>query len=890
MSFEGPASRAGGRAWAGAVLAILALAAVLRVHDLGDLPPGLFCDEAGLGYNAYSILKTGRGENGDLLPLYVWSFGVSYKNPVFIYAAMLPIALFGLSDFSVRLTAAVFGVLGVLAAALLGRLWFGRAGGVLAALLLALCPWHLHFSRIAFELITFPTVFLFALAALVGGLRRPRLLPAAGLLFSLSLYTYVPAKSFVPAFLLGVALAYRRRLWVLRRSVAAALLVAALTAGPLLIFDLRHFEQSRQYFRQTTTMDASQPAAENLRRLFVHYQYFFSPAFLLTHGDPITRHAVPGFGELQKATAPLLLIGLLWALVTRRAEGKLLLWWLFLYPIAAALMNEIPSASRSIIGAPGFCLLAAAGGAAALRLFERRPAARFVLALGGGLLLGAMAMESWRYWRVYRTRYPAQAAADFQYGYRETVRFMEERRSSYDLLLLTANNVNQPQIFTAFYTEADPRRWQRTENAGYLILDPAEYGRYHMNQRLLAAVRESDLYLFADYRELHRVVTPAGGVEFVIIDAKTRRRFLTDWLILGPFENPHGAGITTDYVQPEAPAPRGYTGSVGAVYWRRIRPPFVRVDLNLFYGETLRRAGRAPEWLCGYALAQVESAAAAAAQLELRGPFIPARAWWNGRALTPAPIQLSTDPTLLPIELGAGANELLVNLCKTTGDWHFSARITDASGRDLDGVEMRPELAAPSLGEGAAVVEPRQLLDGLGAVLSYPQHADRHPDYRGESAAWWERLADPDGAVTWETEPCPEHAATAFAFTAALGEEQGRAELWINGRYALSFPTGKFSAPQRWTRAPFRLEYYPQESGQFLSGYWLLYVPEEEVSAGRPLELRVAHNDGSPHAFFMLMDRHDTIAHEGLTLERIGGAAPSRPLGPAAGPRGDGDA
>ena len=78
---------------------IVVLAGFLRVHRLGDLPPGFFCDEAGLGYNAYSILETGRDENGVFLPLFVWSFDTSYKNPVFIYSGVLPVAALGLSEF-----------------------------------------------------------------------------------------------------------------------------------------------------------------------------------------------------------------------------------------------------------------------------------------------------------------------------------------------------------------------------------------------------------------------------------------------------------------------------------------------------------------------------------------------------------------------------------------------------------------------------------------------------------------------------------------------------------------------------------------------------------------------------------------------------------------------
>ena len=46
---------------------------------------------------------------------------------------------------------------------------------------------------------------------------------------------------------------------------------------------------------------------------------------------------------------------------------KLLLWWLVLYPVAPSMMNEIPSATRGIIGAPILCLLAGVGFAAALR-------------------------------------------------------------------------------------------------------------------------------------------------------------------------------------------------------------------------------------------------------------------------------------------------------------------------------------------------------------------------------------------------------------------------------------------------------------------------------------------------------------------------------------------
>src|SRR5262245_30309553 len=141
------------------VYALLALivcgALALRVFRLGELPAGLFCDEAAPGYNAWALLHHGIAENGERWPLFYWSF-FGYKNPIFLYGSMLPIGLLGLSELSVRLTSALFGAGTVLALFFLGRALAGDAMGLASAALLAVCPWHLHFSRIAFDLISFP--------------------------------------------------------------------------------------------------------------------------------------------------------------------------------------------------------------------------------------------------------------------------------------------------------------------------------------------------------------------------------------------------------------------------------------------------------------------------------------------------------------------------------------------------------------------------------------------------------------------------------------------------------------------------------------------------------------------------------------------------------------
>jgi hypothetical protein len=692
---------------------------------------------------------------------------------------------------------------------------------------------------------------------------------AAGPLFALCLYTYGPAKLFVPVFLLGAALLHARRLWAQRGTAALAIVLMALTAVPVAIFDLNHRDRSGQYFSRTTTLSPTQTAQENAARVWDQYQRFFSRAFLLDRGDPLQRHAVPGFGELYWAMLPLFALGLLWCLWPRHPEGKLFLWWLVLYPVAPALMNEAPSASRGFVGVAAFCLVSAAGAVAVLATVRRLvPWPRVALALQTALalaLLAALAREAVPYARAYATTYPQIAAGEFQYGYREAIGFMEERRAQYDLLLLTANHVNQPQIFAAFYNAARPGGGAQTREHGYLILDPAEYGRYEMNQRILAALREDDLRLFDDYTELHRVLQPNGRVEYIIAEVRHRKRFVREWLLLGPFANAGNSGVQQSFIDPADPQTRAYDGVFGPAYWRRVLPQFVRVDLNAFYRQSADAAGKPLDWLCAYAATQVDVATAQHAMLELGGGNQPTQAWVNGRPLSERMVVVGA-PQRWPVQLQAGSNQVVLKLCKTTGDWYFTARITDADGRDLPDVTVRPVLAVPDRVDVPA--PPTQVVDGFGAVLRASRTSPLYSDYRGDSPAWWEALEDPNGAVVWTTDPVPQRAPTEFVFTATMNEQPGEAELYVNGHYALRFATGRFGGPQLWQRGPYVLEFVPKEQGHFLSGYWLLQVPAEDVTAGQPVELRVAHVDGSPFAFFQLKGRDDTVQFEGVTLQQ----------------------
>src|SRR5437016_2654950 len=84
---------------------IFSLAFFLRVYKLGDVPTGFHRDEAYLGYNAYSILKTGKDISGNMLPLHLKSF--LYSPAGYSYFSIPFIVLFGLNEFAIRFPSAI---------------------------------------------------------------------------------------------------------------------------------------------------------------------------------------------------------------------------------------------------------------------------------------------------------------------------------------------------------------------------------------------------------------------------------------------------------------------------------------------------------------------------------------------------------------------------------------------------------------------------------------------------------------------------------------------------------------------------------------------------------------------------------------------------------------
>ncbi len=214
------------------VLLLLLLAIVLRTYDLEIHPYSMINDEGEMGKGALCLL---RGECRNI-------FAIGWASQP--YAAYLPYALtVGLlgNDYAlpIRLVSVTTGTLAVLFTYLFCREAFGKRTALVAGVVLAALPYHIHFSRLGVDNIVDSLSSALVLWLMSKALRTgtPGHYLLVGIVSGLCLYTY-PGSRLAPALgLLAFGFAALTQRGLLRaqwRNILIFLAAALLTAAPLL--------------------------------------------------------------------------------------------------------------------------------------------------------------------------------------------------------------------------------------------------------------------------------------------------------------------------------------------------------------------------------------------------------------------------------------------------------------------------------------------------------------------------------------------------------------------------------------------------------------------------------------------------------------------------------
>lgn len=399
-----------------ALVAVLFVAFALRLYDIERNPPELFEDELAGAASAWSIVTTGHDVAATHLPFLVTR--LELKQPVYGLATVPFQALLGKTVRAVRLPAVFFGVLSTALAYWLARtLRRSRWESILAAGLFAILPWAVHYGRIGWEPSAVLPFTIGGIGLLWSGLSRHR----SGRVLAAAALLAVGAYAYQPALLIHATLAATATTMIwrhLRRSDLRALGLGAIVAAAILSPYLLAFGDPL-FTRRTAAISVLRDGvnAHALGLAWDHYWAQWNPRFLFLDGTANLRNE-PGMGVLLPILLPFLVLGIVALARSRRAADFLIIGWLLLGPLAAALTDDgVPHFARGIFVLPAIILASSRGAVVTWAWLGRRKgtpgALRTPAAIAVAVLLSFEAATAYRF---YFTDYPAISADAWRVG------------------------------------------------------------------------------------------------------------------------------------------------------------------------------------------------------------------------------------------------------------------------------------------------------------------------------------------------------------------------------------------------------------------------------------------------------------------------------------------
>lgn len=468
---------------------------LLRFISVTNVPPGLYIDEASIGYNAFQILTTGKDEYGIPHPLFFKSFG-DYKVPVYIYAVAGAMAFLGKTELAVRIPSIIAGTLTILVLYLFLQKLLSLETNkdlqkklkylpILASFLLAISSWHIHFSRGGFE-VTLGTFFYLLgwyLFLLYKTTYSKAALVVSLLSFITAMYTYDSFRLLSPLAILFIG--YILKIYRNPKSFPFILLIVLLIL-PLFLFTFT--ANGSQRINATSTFSDIKNVTTEQKILIYPLNYlnnylsFFSLDFLFNYGDGIGRHQIPNFGLIYRWQFLFFLGGIFVLLRQKKSILKNATFLLFFStPLVAAIAVPSPHSLRSLpLVIPAMICIAVG-----LIFFFQKITRLKILFM---VFIGIVALfELFLYLHFYYIHYPNVNQLDWGAGYKELVLTTEQKQKKYKHIVIDANLQYAPVYFHFYDNKINftmvSTTWRKPESWGndsVLYVRPF-YGNTHGN-------------------------------------------------------------------------------------------------------------------------------------------------------------------------------------------------------------------------------------------------------------------------------------------------------------------------------------------------------------------------------------------------------------------------
>jgi len=367
------------------IIVLLVISLALRLYQLGNVPNGLTVDEADMGYNSYSIIKTKADVYGKHLPLFFQSLD-DYKAAFGIYVPIPAILIFGLSEFSIRLIPAILGSITPILIYFLLQLLYpkNRTLALIAAILAMFAPWNIQISRANLPYIQLIFFYLIFSLLFFSSFKKPKLLLLSGVFLGLTLYVYYAAIIYLPLIFLFLFLIYREHFLKNIKLTLAAFLVLLIFFIPAINHYQTASSRSRLNAISVLTPDITLPTSikeieqdqennfqlstifHNRRLIYFsamldNYFDYFNPDYLFVNSKNIRYFYINNVGLFYLIELPFFIYGF-YLLIKRRSQNDLFVISLLLIgPIPAMITLGSPFPHRGILLLLSIQLITAVG-------------------------------------------------------------------------------------------------------------------------------------------------------------------------------------------------------------------------------------------------------------------------------------------------------------------------------------------------------------------------------------------------------------------------------------------------------------------------------------------------------------------------------------------------
>lgn len=507
---------------------ILLLAIFFRFYKLFSVPSHPTLDEVSIGYNAFSILQTGKDEFGNRFPILLRAYD-DYRPALYMYLVIPFVSLTGLSVESVRLPSVILSALSVIAIYFLAKEFLPKnfksrnIGALFVMFLCAVSPWSVYISRLGHEANAGSAFFIFGLLFFMRFVQGSKFLtyknfqlPLSSIFFALSFSSYQSEKIFIPLFVFLLFILYRKLLMKEIKVFFLSLLLGIFISLP--VFASSFAPDALIRFSGTNVFTSEHPVLnESTRRIQFNngnedvFQKIFDNRRvgvvlvfmqgLLSHFNPVWLLAnvggenfkAPDFGLLSFPEAVLIFFGFIYLIKTNAVSGKIkivFLGWLLFSILPAAITTDYPHAMRSMTVLFLPQIIAGFG----LLFLLQQVKNRNLLLLCVIFIFGINTL--W-FFHSYFTNFKIEQSYRFQHGVKDALHYARSHEDKFDQIVISNKGVLRASyMYYLFFNKIDAKYYQLSgQNENGRFDTDRKLGKYFFTDPSQTEIKGSPLFI-----------------------------------------------------------------------------------------------------------------------------------------------------------------------------------------------------------------------------------------------------------------------------------------------------------------------------------------------------------------------------------------------------------